>query len=112
MLLLTLPPCIPHAGTRRMELVVIIEKPESKEPNQKFWTKTVNEICFIFKRLGMGMGYRNRKVPTPVQNSIQQRKKFSDEIFIILTSIKLILMRIIEFEIKTRGNFEKMQFPH
>ena len=30
-------------------------------------------------------------VVRPVQNSIQQRKMFSDEIFIILDSIKLIL---------------------
>ena len=47
---------------------------------------------------------------TPVQNSIQQRQKFSDEIFITLASITLILIRIIEFEIKTKGNLEKMQF--
>ena len=49
---------------------------------------------------------------TPVQNSIQQRQKFSDEIFIILASITFIHIRIIEFEIKTKGNFEKMQFSH
>ena len=48
----------------------------------------------------------------PVQNSIQQRQKFSDEIFIILASIILIHIRIIEFEIKTKGNFEKMHFSH
>ena len=51
-------------------------------------------------------------IGTPVQNSIQQRQKFSDEIFIILASITFILIRIIEFEIKTKGNFEKMQFSH
>ena len=55
---------------------------------------------------------RSIKLCTPVQNSIQQRKKFSDEIFIILASITLILIRIIEFEIKTKGNFEKIQFTH
>ena len=48
----------------------------------------------------------------PVQNSINQRKTFSNEIFIILASIILILIRIIEFEIKTKGNFKKMKFSH
>ena len=43
-----------------------------------------------------------------VQNSIQQNKVLRlDEIFIILASITFILIKIIEFEIKTKVNFEK-----
>ena len=36
--------------------------------------------------------------------------KFSDEISINLVSIILIVIRTIEFEIKTRGILEKLQF--
>ena len=69
-------------------------------------------ICAKLVKEGTPMEHHIKYVHTPVQNIIQQRKKFSDEIFIILASITFIFIRIIEFEIKTKGNFEKMQISH
>ena len=50
-------------------------------------------INIIVKRMGLGMVLGMGI--TPVQNSIQQRQKFSDEIFILLASIILIHIRAI-----------------
>ena len=66
----------------------------------------------LFLVCTIGKWNKDQSQIMPVQNSIQQRLKFSDEIFIILASITLILIRMIEFKIKTKGNFEKMQFTH